>query len=248
MSIIHRQPLATVQRQIQGKKPHIGQFLPFLLLCIATLTTGQEICSCTPLIYNWKLDLSLSCLTSGVTVGPDAGISESFCGMNAIDDITSNDVVDFEPVIVDSYLFLELGRDLLSVKSQAKTGLNLTSGDVISFSSFTAVQSDFLSGGFQATLGGLNSASQRIQLNWIVRYSNLCSLRPWEVEDSHGWLVYVSSTTTLLSLFEQIMVKWGSLPSTVFEDFDSLSHINDFYPSLFIRRVIHQLVSRHASI
>jgi len=179
--------------QIKNRKSHIIWSL-LLLSQMVFHATGEGTCSCSPLVYNWKLDFSLSCLSSNVAIGPSTGISESFCEIKALDHEISNDEIDDVPISVDSFTLIELSDNLLPIKVETASGLNLTDGDVLSFSSLTAVKSNVFSGGLQATLGGINSVSQRVELNWIVKYSNLCFLPPYKLNDSFGWMVYANDT------------------------------------------------------
>jgi len=205
-----------MHKQMQQRKYRIKWPL-FLISLMIRRTKGQSNCSCSPLIYKWKLDFSLSsCRSSNLTVGPSAGISESFCELKALDDEKSNDEIDVTPVKLDSFAIIELSHDLLPIKVQTGSGLNITDGDFLSFSSLTAVQSDIISGGIQATLGGVNSFSQKVQLSWIVTYSNLCSLPPFESKDSLGWMVFFDFTPARPeTCFPQSTEMVGATPSQI---------------------------------
>ena len=85
-----------------------------------------------------------------------------------------------------------------------------------------AVQSNTLSGGLHATVGGVNSYSQRINLHWIVKYSNLCSSPPYELDDSLGWLVYASSAAPINVITFYFMLRFGVVIPTVVFGFLSL--------------------------
>ena len=118
---------------------------------------ASEICSCTPLIYEWKLDLTRECKPVNITIGKDKGIKDMVCSVE-IDQ--ANRTADLTPVKVAAYHIIELNMDLTPLKSEAEFNVSLVDGDLISFASITAVNSTQYSGGFQVTLLGINSASQ----------------------------------------------------------------------------------------
>ncbi len=154
---------------------------------------AQDICSCTPLVYEWKLDFERICEPTNVTVGPNEGIKRVFCSLEAAPQF--NSTKNLMPIEIVSYTLIELNLDLTPLKSESVTNVTLTNGDLITFSSYTAANSSEFSGGFQVYLLGVNSALEAIILQWLVRYSNVCEKAPYKVGDSVGWLVFVSETT-----------------------------------------------------
>lgn len=150
--------------------------------------TDQDICSCTPLVYEWKLDFQRKCIPTNITIGPNEGIVEMFC---SIGKGPLSNATDLTPIKVTSYQIIELDLELTPLKSEASSNVDLKDGDKVTFASITAAQESF-SGGIQVSLFGVNSAMEQVVLEWLVRYSNLCETVPYSIGDSIGWMVYVS--------------------------------------------------------
>jgi hypothetical protein len=167
-------------------------FSYILMKTIGMLTAAQDICSCTPLIYEWKLDFNKTCSPRNVTVGPNEGIMNVFCSIEAATKSNTTVAVDLKPVKVIEYQIIELNLELLPLKSESAKNVSLMDGDLITFSSLTAVDPSQYSGGFQVSLLAVNSVLQDIVLEWLVRYSNLCEKIPYSIGDSIGWMVNVS--------------------------------------------------------
>lgn len=168
----------------------LGRIL--LLTILIPLVTSQEpddvtpyFCSCTPLVYKWKLDFDGTCPPENITVGKDAGVKDAFCTVT-----NGRNVSDFVPVSVTAYQIIELDLDLVPLKVKADSNITLKNGDSIVFSSITGVEPNEYSGALQATLDALNSADEKIVLEWIVRYSNLCEILPFSDGDSLGWMKF----------------------------------------------------------
>ncbi len=163
-------------------------------LTLGELIASQE-CSCTPLVYKWRLNFTEFCNGYlNIDQGPGTGIDSAFCKIDA--PIGSN-ATDLTPITVTSTQIIELDRDLLALKIQSFKDLNLADGSRIEFTSYTAANADDYTGGIQAELIGFNAQLQSVRLRWSVRYSNLCEVRPYSVGDSLGWMVYVSPTSLI---------------------------------------------------
>ncbi len=127
------------------------------------------------------------------------GVAITSCLIDAVDDDT-NDLV---PVKVTEYQIIELDLELSPLKQQKGT----FEGDEnkISFSSYTGAFSDAIAGGIQATVEAENAEGKRIELNWIIAYTNLCELNTLEAGDEFGWMVLVSmlemNKLSILSLY-----------------------------------------------
>eukprot|EP00554_Chaetoceros_debilis_P013853 CAMPEP_0194115890 /NCGR_PEP_ID=MMETSP0150-20130528/24766_1 /TAXON_ID=122233 /ORGANISM="Chaetoceros debilis, Strain MM31A-1" /LENGTH=394 /DNA_ID=CAMNT_0038806463 /DNA_START=304 /DNA_END=1488 /DNA_ORIENTATION=- len=167
---------------------HLQVFL-VLLVSLIVRSTDAQACSCSPLIYKWKLDFTQSCPPPGLSlgIGDGKGITSVEC------DVTMGnpeDPVDLDPKNVTYYQIIELDEKLAPVKVNSETDLGLLDGERMSFVSVTASETELVTGGIQASVYALNAAGNEIRLTWIVRYSNLCEAKPYEVGDSIGWMVY----------------------------------------------------------
>lgn len=143
-----------------------------------------------------------------IRVGENTGIRGAACDVIDPNVIGPSNVTDFQPVVVISYQIIELGLDLIPIKVDGQSNLRLFNESKISFSSITAAQENVTSGGMQATVVGLNAERQRIQLNWIVRYSNRCEILPYEQGDSLGWMVFLTNVRTFSS-YHFHMIIWS---------------------------------------
>ena len=163
----------------------------FLYILKAVVVSSQDVCSCTPLVYNWTLDLNKNCDPINVTVGPETGISEVFCSIDLLTN-SSTTINNLVPVEVTAYQIIELNFELTPLKSKSEANVSLSDGDFITFASITAAEPMEYSGGFQVSLVGVNDALQGVALEWLVRFTNLCEQTPFTIGDSIGWMVFVS--------------------------------------------------------
>ena len=167
------------------------QVFAFMLAqLIGAIVIAKEICSCTPLIYEWTLDFQKECFPTNITIGPNEGMKNMVCSIEAIP--FSNATDNFVPIKIISYQIIELNLELAPLKTEAAIGINLMDGDLITFASITTIDPSQFAGGFQVSLRGINSAQQNIALEWLVQYSNICEKTPYFFGDSIGWMVYVS--------------------------------------------------------
>ena len=166
----------------------------------AVVVSSQDVCSCTPLVYNWTLDFSKNCDPFNITVGPETGIREVFCSIDSLtnSNTTMNDLV---PMKVTEYQIIELNFELTPLKSKSKANISLSNGDFITFASITAAEPTEYSGGFQVSLVGVNEALEGVALEWLVRFTNLCEQTPFTVGDSIGWMLFVSEVRCLTYMF-----------------------------------------------
>lgn len=171
------------------------RWLLVLLTIFVDISTShaQDLCSCTPLVYKWRLDFDLFCppanVTSDETNAENAGIRDVFC---QIVSGGGSNTTDFKPISIISYQIIELSQNLTPIKVNNRDNINLTDGDIITFNSITAVQPEEISGGLQASVNAINMNLEPIRLEWLVRYSNICEKLPYEFGNSVGWMVYES--------------------------------------------------------
>jgi hypothetical protein len=174
----------------------LHQILLTILIKIVVSQEPDGSCSCTPLVYKWKLDFTQSCPPADITVGNGAGVKDAFCTVK-----NGSNLTDLKPVSVTRYQIIELGQDLTPIKVKEESMITLKDGDEISFSSITGAQPSVVSGGLQVHMDGLNSADEKIVLEWIVRYSNLCEVYPYSDGNSLGWMEFVIRVSYLAHLF-----------------------------------------------
>eukprot|EP00543_Licmophora_paradoxa_P002351 CAMPEP_0202449920 /NCGR_PEP_ID=MMETSP1360-20130828/8591_1 /ASSEMBLY_ACC=CAM_ASM_000848 /TAXON_ID=515479 /ORGANISM="Licmophora paradoxa, Strain CCMP2313" /LENGTH=274 /DNA_ID=CAMNT_0049068001 /DNA_START=76 /DNA_END=897 /DNA_ORIENTATION=- len=150
---------------------------------------GETICACSPTTFEFELDFSLSCPG---TISDGNGIDQSDCfttnfGTSSPDDTT--------PVLVNIIQILELNQGRQTLATYSRTG-SYETGDTFSYTSLTAEGVDDISevpGGLQITLTGENSAGDQLLQNWIIAYTNDCTISPiFDEGDSIGWTSVVT--------------------------------------------------------
>ena len=205
--------LKTDQKQRRRGRDSNNYFTPLLfnhlfpfemrwLLTIFTIfvnlstSHAQDLCSCTPLVYKWRLDFDLFCPPANVTSDEfdtgNTGIRDVFCQI-----VSESNTTDLKPVSIISFQIIELSQNLTPIKVNNRDDINLKNGDVITFNSLTTVQPEEISGGLQASVNAINMNLETIRLEWLVRYSNICEKLPYDFGNSLGWMVYVSSNIKL---------------------------------------------------
>jgi hypothetical protein len=170
----------------------VSSFLLAISLCI--LVSGQAItsltnCSCSPLTYKLRLNLSLTCPPYNVTMGPDSGVQRLFCQISS----STNGVNNLTPTSITEYRIIELSQSLSPIKVKSVSNVSLQSGSYISFESTTLFNSSVVTGGIQISMSGLNIASNPLTLNIILQYTNQCGVLPFNFGSSLGWIIFVSS-------------------------------------------------------
>lgn len=151
-------------------------------------------CSCSPLIYKWTLDFNRTCAPAGLSlgIGSDTGVASIECDITMVN---TSDPIDLVPVTLKSYEIIELSTDRLApIKINSEADLDFQDGQHLALTSETAANPSLVSRGVKATIGALNLAGHGIELSWIIRYTNVCGAKPFEVGDSIGWTVLNKDT------------------------------------------------------
>mmetsp|Transcript_3456 Transcript_3456/g.5101 ORF Transcript_3456/g.5101 Transcript_3456/m.5101 type:complete len:427 (-) Transcript_3456:143-1423(-) len=151
-------------------------------------------CSCSPLIYKWTLDFTRNCASTELSlgIGSITGLASIECDITMVN---TTDPIDLVPVALTSYELIELSTDRLApVKINSETDLYFQDGQHLALTSETAANPSLVSGGVKATIGAVNLAGHGIELSWLIRYTNVCEAKPFEVGDSIGWAVLNKDT------------------------------------------------------
>lgn len=168
----------------------------FLFSILIQSVMTKDVCSCAPLVYEWRLDFQRECVPRNIAAGPNQGIKDLVCSIESVKQ--SNTTLSMTPIRVTAYQFIELDLMLTPLKSESTSDTNLKDGDLIEFSSVVASDQSIIPGGFQVSMLGENSAQQQIVLKWLVRYSNICEEIPFSSGNSIGWMVYVSQSQSIV--------------------------------------------------
>mmetsp|Transcript_12580 Transcript_12580/g.23589 ORF Transcript_12580/g.23589 Transcript_12580/m.23589 type:complete len:416 (+) Transcript_12580:422-1669(+) len=166
---------------------------------------SQDTCSCSPLVYRWTLDFSNICNFSsqgnpngniGISVGPQGEAVESATCSVKIENPTSPVTErSLQPVLVKGFQFIELGDNLQRIKvmSTPSNFQPLLDGGVLEFTSAAASGMEMPTA-LIAFVFAENADGDDIQLEWLIRFSTLCDVVPFQVGDSLGWLRFSGVT------------------------------------------------------
>ena len=164
-----------------------------------SFANAQQVCSCSPTVYKWKLDFANSCNyvppgavdpnDIGIDIGPDLGVIAATCEVRILNPTSPMDTLI--PVIVTGFQFVELDSNFEQIKvvGSGPDFIPLGDGGVLEYTSETAAGTE-TPGGMLATIFANNAQGTEIQLEWFVRFSNKCETIPFQDGNSLGWLVF----------------------------------------------------------
>ena len=200
------------------------QYLLLLIgvtLCnqISAQIIGQDICACSPSVYRFNLDFTVdsneACNSPNIATGD--GISESRCLITPLRNPTVTDLV---PVGVSTIEIFEYGQDLSLLADERIDG-NFVHGDFFDYESVTfnpegITSSQDIPRSIQITLTGQNAEGNRIVNISIITMTNRCSAYPvFDVGGSMGFIVFVSSVTSMFAAFLSIIHDFKTLQSLI---------------------------------
>jgi len=143
-------------------------------------------CSCTPLKFRWNLNFTNPCPTANIA--PNRGVKAPFCDID-VDVSTTRNVVDSIPVVVTSYLLVEL--DAGSAGSiERNNNASLKDGHAIEFVSATMANQHYISRGLFIEIVGRNALDEKVELSISIDFTNICEQPPFLFGDSIGWITY----------------------------------------------------------
>jgi hypothetical protein len=192
-----REPIASHARN--SSVMSILQIAGFALALIVSGATAQiqgesgELCSCSPTVFSFKLDLAASC--PGNLEGSD-GIIDIACTTTVLAEDTSNE----QPVLVDTVTILELNMNEV-INSTTLSGPFLD-GDVITYasiSSYANLTDTYFPFSITLILTAENSDGVTVVNAVSIDYTNECDVWPVYPPDATiGWVGIVSQ-----SMFER---------------------------------------------
>jgi len=188
------------QRQLsKAVLSSIFRALIFKVFLRSSSSQGQQnLCACSPSRFIWRLDFTLSCPPSKISQGSNTGISDSVC-LIFMEDPTAS--TDYTPVRVTGIQVFELNQNLEAVKTRFRSNLNLVNRDTFQFTSGIEESPNDIPGGLQMRIRAENAGGDVIINDWIVAYTNSCSVEPFQSNglDSLGYARFVSSHITHLN-------------------------------------------------
>ena len=188
-----------------------------VMMCMNTLATAQQECSCAPREYTFRLDFSGTC--PPISKPPNdyfgAGVDEYTCniGDTPVQDtkgpvrryldstqlsdvfpelmISTQNVADQTPVIVSSIQFIQLDKDSKTIESSLRTA-DKNDGDIVRFISSIVTKPEEIPYGFTMVLRGFNADNQAIQNLFTITFKNACGVPTFTEGERIGWVVFVS--------------------------------------------------------
>jgi hypothetical protein len=239
----------TNPQRITSHRTHntmMSAILSLLLLSTTVLAQDDELCSCSPREYYFKLNLSATCpelpppfppndvFGAGVkdytcTIGPEPvpneksavegqprsslsfgseeevrKLSDESLGFNdntRADDFVVPDIIDPEPVVIDSIQFFEVDPDFNVVNQDPSyvRDVEFLDGDIFNYTSISSSittsgkENYSIPGGINMVLRGYNAAGERVRNVFTITFTNDCGVPTFEAGDEIGWVVFVSS-------------------------------------------------------
>jgi hypothetical protein len=157
-------------------------------------TIGVDICACSPSVYTFQLNFSLTCAME--TVKDNPGVSDAECRVSGVR--AGLNVTDVIPVKVSTFEILELNANNEVIQS-GFYDQGYFDGATISYTSITGrpdalnLTVDQVPRGLQINIIGQNANEEDILNYWIVLFTNQCNAFPvFEIGDMIGWTVIVS--------------------------------------------------------
>ncbi|KAL7487007.1 hypothetical protein ACHAW6_012616 [Cyclotella cf. meneghiniana] len=230
----------------------MSSLLVVSLLVLSTLTFIQaqqdELCSCSPRQYVFKLDLSATCPPNPPPFPPNEvfgpGVSDYTCATSLestsaedktkeasnlgsafvdgadeqvrglsrnaamdtdndtvyIDDFLPPNIIDPEPIVIDSIQFLETNTnlDVINQDPSYVRDVNFVNGDVFNYTSISdritnlSGEKNKIPGGISMVLRGYNGAGERVRNTFTIRFTNECGVPTFSEGEAIGWVIFKS--------------------------------------------------------
>jgi len=157
------------------------------LILFAQSCAGDAIapCSCSPIVYKWKLNLNSICPDT-IPTNEGVGINSS-CGF-----IPPSDA-DQQPIVkVTALRFLEFGAELGDIVNFQLIMGEWFDGDQMEIESITKNETDVYTTAASFELDGMTEEGETITMQWIVDYTNYCGVNPDVNITDIAWMEFVS--------------------------------------------------------
>jgi hypothetical protein len=161
-----------------------------ILATPAMAQIGDTICACSPTVFDWTLDFSLTC--ADANIGVSDGIDATDCSITPF----QGEVSSLVPVNVFSVDFLELDQNG-DVLNQRSSFVDLQDGDTVSYESFS-INPDLVTEvtapkTLIVSFIARNAAREPLFMQYLITYSNSCNAFPVLVPGQQiGWTRFVS--------------------------------------------------------
>jgi hypothetical protein len=119
-----------------------------------------------------------------------------------IDDFLPPNIIDPEPVVIDSIQFLETNTNLEVINQDPSyvRDVKFVNGDVFNYTSISdritdlSWQKNKIPGGISMVLRGYNMAGERVRNTFTIRFTNECGVPTFQEGEAIGWVIFVSSS------------------------------------------------------
>lgn len=119
---------------------------------------------------------------------------------STIDDFVIPDIIDPEPVVIDSIQFFEVDPDFNVINQDPSyvRDVEFVNGDVFNYTSISSLittsgkENYSVPGGINMVLRGYNAAGERVRNVFTITFTNDCGVPTFEAGDEIGWVVVVS--------------------------------------------------------
>ena len=143
------------------------------------------------------------------------------------DDFVIPEIIDPEPVVIDSIQFFEVDPDF-NVINQDPTyvrDVEFVDGDMFNYTSISdlmTASSDkenySIPGGINMVLRGYNAAGERVRNVFTITFTNECDVPTFEAGDEIGWVLFVSIMLTKHASMMVIVFPSYTDVSTLYQD------------------------------
>lgn len=190
-----------------------------VMMCMSTVATAQQECSCAPREYVFKLDFSGTCPPTLPNPPNDyfgSGVSEYTCNIGdtpvdtrkqgpdrryldtQLTDLfpeiiisTQNVADDQTPVIVSSIQFIQSDESGQPIESSLQD-VDKNDGDTIRFISSIVTKPEEIPYRITMVLRGLNADNEAIQNLFTIDFTNTCGVPTFNEGERIGWVIFVS--------------------------------------------------------
>eukprot|EP00986_Skeletonema_menzelii_P000507 scaffold150_cov151-Skeletonema_menzelii.AAC.10 len=189
-----------------------------MMMCMSTLATAQQECSCAPREYTFRLDFSGTCppiLPNPPNDYFGSGVEEYTCniGDTPVQDtrergpvrryldntqlvdifpeliISTQNVADQTPVIVSSIQFIQSDIKGKPIESSLRT-VDKRDGDTIQFISSIVTKPEKIPYRITMVLRGFNAGNQAIQNLFTIDFTNTCGVPTFTEGERIGWVIF----------------------------------------------------------
>ena len=116
-----------------------------------------------------------------------------------MDDFDIPQIIDPEPVVIDSIQFFEVDPDFNVINQDPSyvRDVKFVDGDIFNYTSISDLvptsrsETNLVPGGINMVLRGYNAAGERVRNVFTITFTNECGVPTFDVDDEIGWVIFV---------------------------------------------------------